>query len=198
MNQDIYKKILNPESGALREAWFQTFSERAVIGRVFGSKGDLVFPGKSPFDWLTETKIFSPEDRKNPNLTADDLREKFSLLAQYHGTASSHYAILKLVSEALRGQISAVHSEFIKNEMAKYSSGGEFFDETTKKPLSRRPAKDTVEALAEAQTIEMQKELHWYAIQADFFQAIMANLEMQRRCLKDYAETYRPHSQNGF
>ena len=194
MNQDQYKKILDPDSGSFREAWLKNFSERAVIGRIYGPNGEEIFPGKTPLEWIQDMQVFTPQERKDPNLTLEQLRVKFLQVAQNHGTASSFYAMLKLAGEALRGQVEGIESQFIRSELAKYRPGGEFFDETTKKPIGKPPAKEKIEAMAYAETVSARKELHWYAIQAEFFQAIMVNLETQRRCLKDYAETHHLES----
>lgn len=194
MNQDQYKNILDPESGAWREAWLKKFSEKAVIGRIYGDEGQELFPGKSPLEWIQDMQIFSREDRKDPHLSLEDLRAKFLQIAQNHGTVSSFYAMLKLAAEALRGQVEGIEGQFIRTELEKYRPGGEFFDETTKKAIGKPPAKEKIEAMAYAETVSARKELYWYTIQAEFFQAIMVNLETQRRCLKDYAETHHLES----
>lgn len=189
-HQDQYKKILDPESASFRDGWLKAFSEKSVIGRIYDNKGNEIYPGQSPIEWLEEMEVFTPGDLDNKNLTLQELGQKLLFIAQKTGTASAFYAMLRLAADVLKGRINSIESEFIQEELDRYSPGGEFWDQTLRKPTAKRPAKDAIEKTAQSKTNAARKELYWYIAQVDFFQALMTNLETQRRCIKDYIETH--------
>jgi hypothetical protein len=189
-----HKPTLNPSSGALRDAWLRSFSENAVVGRLYGEGGAVISKGMSPMAWLTKLRVLDP-GKKFHTLSPEELQAVWIELAYNYNTAASFHANYTLVAKALAGEVEGVESEFIGKEISEYKPGGKHWDAVLKK-APRAPGKEVLERLARVHTSTARKELRWYNIQAEFFYNIMMNLETQRRCLKDYNEMARADPSN--
>lgn len=181
-----YKPTLKIENNATRDAWLQQFSKYVIIGNLYDSHGNLVAAGKSALDWLIEFKILDANGTHH--LTPEDLRELYVKIATAYQRAAYIHANYMLAAKALEGELQSIEGQLVTDEMDKYKEGGEYWDSDLRKPKSRRPGKEVLEQLAKAQTKEVRIELQSLVNQASFFANIMASLETQRRCLKDYAE----------
>ena len=184
-----YKPTLAPEARALRDSWLKAFSEKAIVGRLYGENGTLIAPGMSPTSWLTKLRILDPRS-KDYILSLEELRAIWIKLAKNYSTAASYHANYTLVAKALEKSIDEIETRFITVELASYKEGGVYWNEVTKKASSSKPTKEALQLMARNNTSSSRRELNWYQLQAEFFYNIMMSLETQRRCLKDYAELF--------
>ena len=182
-----HKPTMELEARPLRDAWLRAFSEKAIVGRLYGENGTQISIGMSPTAWLSKLKILDPRT-KNYVLSIDELRGLWLKLAMNYNTAASFHANYTLAAKTLERSIDEAETDFIMKEMAKYRQGGEYWDTLTKKLVTPKPTKEAFQVMARAHTITSRREFGWYQLQAEFFNNIMMSLETQRRCLKDYGE----------
>ena len=179
--------LLNPSSRSLRDSFLKQFSSVHKIGRVYSAAGDEIHPGKTAVEWSVYFRLI---DSRNYNriLTIQELQNLFFRLSTLYHQASSFHSNIFTAAENLKGIIERKESEFIEAEIAKYSPGGEYFDSQANKTIQRRPGKEVLERLAKNSVKDLRRAYRDLKMEADFFAAIMTDLEFQRRCLKDYAE----------
>jgi hypothetical protein len=185
--QVTYSASLRPEAKALRDGYLQSFSQQYKIGKLFSNAGGVLFEGKTATEWMQNFRIL-PGDKSR--LTVEELKAYFMKLAQAYHTASSFHANLYIASEKLLSVIEEKEAQFITEEVAKYKKGGVFWDETSNKLKAgeKRPAKEQLEKMAQHYTLELRRAYQDLKMEVSFFQHILADLEAQRRCLKDYSE----------
>lgn len=185
--QATYSASLRPESKALRDGYLQSFSQQYKIGKLFSNSGGILFEGKTATEWMQSFKIL-PGEKKT--ISVEELKGYFMKLAQAYHTASSFHANLYIAAEKLLSVIEEKEAQFITNEIGKYKKGGDFWDETTHKLKvgEKRPTKEQFERMAEHYTVELRRAYQDLKMEVSFFQHILADLEAQRRCCKDYAE----------
>lgn len=181
---------MKAESTGLRDAFLRSFSQNAVIGKLFGENGAVIFEGKSPAAWLREFAVLD-SNKRNYVLTTEELRSLWLKLAEKYHRAASFHANQTLAARALESLIEEQESQHIKEEVAKYSPGGEYWNVEAGKPNQRRPGKAVLEDVARANSSESRKTLRRIKMEAEFFHHIMMKLETERRCLKDYGELYQ-------
>jgi hypothetical protein len=185
--QATYSASLKPESKALRDGYLQMFSQQYRIGKLFSNSGGILFEGKTATEWMQSFKIL-PGEKKT--ITADELKGYFMKLAQAYHTASSFHANLYIAAEKLLSVIEEKEAEYITTEVGKYKKGGGYWDEATNKLKAgeKRPAKEQFEKMAQHYTLELRRAYQDLKMEVSFFQHILADLESQRRCLKDHSE----------
>lgn len=192
--QTTYSASLRPESRALRDGYLQNFSQYYKIGKLYSSSGGILFEGKTATEWMESFRILPPGGVLN--LTVEQLKALFMKLAQAYHTASSFHANLYVAAQKLKFVIEEKEAAFISEEVAKYKVGGEHWDDTLKKLKSKRPAKENLESMARHHTTELRRAHRDLEMEVSFFQHILADLEAQRRCFKDYAELTTTESRN--
>jgi len=185
--QATYSASLRPESKALRDGYLQSFSQHYKIGKLFSNAGGVLFEGKTATEWMQSFKIL-PGDKRS--VSVDELKAYFMKLAQAYHTASSFHANLFIAAEKLLSVIEEKEAQFITAEVAKYKKGGDHWDDTTNKLKAgeKRPAKEQFEKMAQHYTLELRRAYQDLKMEVSFFQHILADLEAQRRCLKDFSE----------
>ena len=184
--QTTYSASLRPESRALRDGYLQSFSQYYKIGKLYSSSGGILYEGKTATEWMESFRILPTGG--GTNLTTEQLKALFMRLAQAYHTASSFHANLHVASQKLKFVIEEKEAAFISEEVGKYKVGGEHWDDTLKKLKSKRPAKENLESMAQHHTTELRRAQRDLEMEVNFFQHILADLESQRRCLKDYSE----------
>jgi hypothetical protein len=185
--QATYSASLRPESKALRDGYLQSFSQQYKIGKLFSNSGGVLFEGKTATEWMQSFKILSGDKK---TITVEELKGLFMKLAQAYHTASSFHANLYIAAEKLLSVIEEKEAQFITNEVGKYKKGGDLWDDATNKLKAgeKRPAKEQFEKMAQHYTLELSRAYQDLKMEVSFFQHILADLEAQRRCLKDHSE----------
>lgn len=185
-----FKPSMKAEATGLRDAFLRSFSQNAVIGKLFGENGAVIFEGKSPAAWLREFAVLDG-NKKNYVLSSEELRSLWLKLAEKYHRAASFHANQTLAARALESLLEEQESLFIRKEVAKYAPKGEYWNEEAGKPNQRRPGKAVLEEMARASAADGRKALGRIKMEAEFFHHIMMKLETERRCLKDYGELYQ-------
>lgn len=183
--QEAYVVTLRPESRSLRDGYLQSFNQHYKIGKLYAGSGGVLYEGKTATEWMQTFRII-PSNKSS--MTMEEVKGTFMKLAQAYHTASSFHANLRIASEKLEALINEKEASFISLELAKYRRGGDYWDEDLGKCREKRPAKEALERMAENYAAELRKALRDLQMEVSFFQHILADLEAQRRCLKDYAE----------
>ena len=182
-----HSDVSQQQTRALRDGWLKSYSEYAKIGKTYSSNGAVLFEGLSPFEWLQELKVTDPH-KHSYQLSPPELRAIWVKLAEKYNTAASFHANLTLAAAALEDELDQVEGKFIQTELAKYSSGGEYWDDTARKSTQRRPGADILQKMAKQAAAESYRALGMLRREVRFFKNCMDNLEYQRRCFKDFAE----------
>jgi hypothetical protein len=182
-----YSELLKPDANATRNSWLQSFAKYTRIGELYGDSGNKICEGKSPMAWVLELQVLNPA---NPLLkpTHEQLLELYMKLAYSYNRASGFYANFMSAAAVLKNILDKAEAKFIEEELAKYKPGGEYWNKDTNRAGTRTPAKPVIEKMARDHCAALHDQLTMYDMTAKFFQVIMANLEYQRRCLKDYSE----------
>jgi hypothetical protein len=154
---------------------------------LFSNSGGVLFEGKTATEWMQSFKILSGDKK---TITVEELKGLFMKLAQAYHTASSFHANLYIAAEKLLSVIEEKEAQFITNEVGKYKKGGDLWDDATNKLKAgeKRPAKEQFEKMAQHYTLELRRAYQDLKMEVSFFQHILADLEAQRRCLKDHSE----------
>ena len=179
--------LLNPNSRSLRDSFLKQFSSIHKIGRVYSAAGDEIHPGKTAVEWSMYFRLIDSGNYSRI-LTIQELQNLFFKLSTLYHQASSFHSNIFTAAQNLKGIIERRESEFIEIEIGKYTPGGEYFDTQANKTIQRRPGKEVLERLAKNSVRDLHRAHRDLKMEADFFAAIMTDLEFQRRCLKDYAE----------
>ncbi len=185
-----FQPSMKADATGLRDAFLRSFSQNAVIGKLFGENGAVIFEGKSPAAWLKEFAVLD-SSKKNYVLTSEELRSLWLKLAEKYHRAASFHANQTLAARALESLIEEQESQYIRDEVAKYAPKGEYWNDEAGKPNLRRPGKAVLEDIAKARASDARKTLRRIKMEAEFFHHIMMKLETERRCLKDYGELYQ-------
>ena len=187
--QATYSASLKPEAKALRDGYLQSFSQLYKIGKLFSNSGGVLFEGKTATEWMQSFKVL-PSVIRQDGVTVEELKGLFMKLAQAYHTASSFHANLFIAAQKLESVIEEKEAQFITAEVSKYKRGGEFWDDESHKLKAgeKRPAKEQFEKMAQHHTVELRRAHKDLEMEVSFFQHILADLEAQRRCLKDYSE----------
>jgi transcriptional antiterminator Rof (Rho-off) len=140
--------------------------------------------------WLQEFQILPGGAKRSYRLAPDELGALWIKLAEKYNKAASFHAQLLLASQQLEALIEEKEGEHILRQLHKYKMGGEMWDANAKKLMERRPSKEALALEAREGTKELRLTLRRIKMEVEFFANIMANLETQRRCFKDYAEIF--------
>jgi len=190
VDKESYSFALKPESRALRDAFLRSFSEHYKIGKLFTESGGELFPGRTAVEWMNSFKIIDTAT-KLKGLDVEDLKKIFLKIAEAYHRATSFHANLFIAAEKLEGLIDDKETNFIDSEVKKYKPNGEYWDKNQGKLTEKRPGQEALKKMAENSTAELRKALRDLKMEVSFFAHILADLETQRRCLKDYAELLR-------
>lgn len=182
---NTYRTILRPEARGLRDAYLREFNKEYKIGRLFGGDGAELSPGATSIQWLQRFKIF---DSRSEALNGEELKRLFLLLGRAFHNASTFHSNLYLAAEKLRSAVEEEESKGIEEELKKYDRGGEYWDATANKLIKRVPGKEVLEKTAQAKIWKLRRLLRDLDMEVRFFEYILADLESQRRCLKDYSD----------
>lgn len=183
--QARYTAILRPESRALRDSFLESFNKQYKIGKLFSHSGGVLYEGKTATEWMQSFMIVP---RGKTSLQIDELKVLFTKLAEAYHRASSFHANLSIAAEKLEAIIDEKEADFIKEELAKYRRGGEYWDDASGKLTEKRPGKEVLEKIAQNSTVDLRRALRDLKMEVSFFQNIIADLEAQRRCFKDHSE----------
>jgi hypothetical protein len=190
MSANDHKPMLKPSAGALRDAWMKSFSQNMVIGRLFGQQGSVIVEGLGVIEWLSYFKVID-SDRHLSEHTPQSVSAMLIKLAVLYNKANSLYSSLSMAAQFLADDLENQESVYIQAEIKRYQPGGDMYDEVARKTTSKTPAKETLEKMARMSSSDSRLALNKLRLEATFFQNIMANLETQRRCLKEYVDILR-------
>lgn len=183
--KSVYVASLRPEARSLRDGYLQGFNQHYKIGKLFSSAGGVLFEGKTATEWMETFRIIPP---KTAQLDSAKVRGLFIALAQAYHTASSFHGNLNIAAQKLSDLIEEREAAFIVEEVNKYRRGGIYWDNQLNKLKEKRPAKESLERMANHHSLELRRAHKDLQMEVVFFQHILADLEAQRRCLKDYSE----------
>lgn len=187
MSEFVDATSVSQHTKILRDSWLRSYSQSARIGKTYGENGAVLFEGLTPFAWLQQFKVID-ENKQKYHLTPIELRAVWIRLAEKYNVAASFHANLLIAASSLEDELGRIESQVIQREIAKFGPGGEFWDETLRKPTQRRPPATVLQEMGKTATADARRALDMLRREAAFFKNCMENLEYQRRCLKDYAE----------
>jgi hypothetical protein len=168
----------------------KSFSQNMVIGKLFGQEGSVILEGHGVIEWLTVFRVIDPNKHLSDH-TPESVSQMLIKLAILYNKASSLYSSLSMAAQFLADELENQESLYIQKEVKRYQPGGDLWDDIAKKSTSKAPAKETLEKMARMSSTESRLALNKLRLEATFFQNVMANLETQRRCLKEYVDILR-------
>lgn len=190
MSANDHKPMLKASATALRDAWMKTFGMNMIIGKLYGQDGGVIMPGHGVMEWLSVFRVIDPNVPMTDH-TPQSVSQMLIKLAILYNKASSIYSMISMASQALVDQLDNDESLYIQTEVKRYQPGGDLWDNVAKKPIGKPPAKETLEKMSRMASVDIRLALNNLNREATFFQNVMANLETQRRCLKEYVDILR-------